>query len=90
MDLDQQENSLVIERKCQAEHKTLKKSINLYALIAKSNNEFVQNFELFNLNIFTQVDILTEYKEGFESRYIEYPTPLCNCYLTISSFFPET
>ncbi|RNA19286.1 hypothetical protein BpHYR1_038030 [Brachionus plicatilis] len=31
-----------------------------------------------------------EYKEGFESRHIEYPTPLCNCYLTISSYFPET
>ncbi|RNA24385.1 hypothetical protein BpHYR1_020520 [Brachionus plicatilis] len=30
-----------------------------------------------------------EYKAGIESRYIEYPTPLCNCYLTISSFFPE-
>ncbi|RNA35574.1 hypothetical protein BpHYR1_024017 [Brachionus plicatilis] len=36
------------------------------------------------------VRLVKEYKEGFESRYIEYPTPLCNCYLTISSFFPET
>ena len=35
------------------------------------------------------VRLVEEYKEGFESRYIEYPTPLCNCYLTISSFFPE-
>ncbi|RNA07423.1 hypothetical protein BpHYR1_013753 [Brachionus plicatilis] len=34
--------------------------------------------------------LVKEYKEGFESRYIENPTPLCNCYLTISSFFPET
>ncbi|RNA38584.1 hypothetical protein BpHYR1_048428 [Brachionus plicatilis] len=34
--------------------------------------------------------LVKEYKEGFESRYIEYPTPLCNCYLTISFFFPET
>ncbi|RNA33324.1 hypothetical protein BpHYR1_042769 [Brachionus plicatilis] len=34
--------------------------------------------------------LVKEYKEGFESRHIEYPTPLCNCYLTISSFFPET
>ncbi|RNA20405.1 hypothetical protein BpHYR1_037757 [Brachionus plicatilis] len=32
------------------------------------------------------VRLVKEYKEGFESRYI----PLCNCYLTISSFFPET
>ncbi|RNA18038.1 hypothetical protein BpHYR1_007997 [Brachionus plicatilis] len=36
------------------------------------------------------VRLVKEYKEGFESRYIEYPTPLCNYYLTISSFFPET
>ncbi|RNA14984.1 hypothetical protein BpHYR1_019022, partial [Brachionus plicatilis] len=36
------------------------------------------------------VRLVKEYKEGFESRYIEYPTPLCNCYLTISSYFPET
>ncbi|RNA17073.1 RNA-directed DNA polymerase from mobile element jockey-like, partial [Brachionus plicatilis] len=36
------------------------------------------------------VRLVEEYKEGFESRYIEYPTQLCNCYLTISSFFPET
>ncbi|RNA14066.1 hypothetical protein BpHYR1_006908 [Brachionus plicatilis] len=36
------------------------------------------------------VRLVEEYKEGFKSRYIEYPTPLCNCYLTISSFFPET
>ncbi|RNA19118.1 hypothetical protein BpHYR1_006377 [Brachionus plicatilis] len=36
------------------------------------------------------VRLVKEYKEGFESRYIEYPTPLCNCYLKISSFFPET
>ncbi|RMZ99324.1 RNA-directed DNA polymerase from mobile element jockey-like [Brachionus plicatilis] len=34
--------------------------------------------------------LVKEYKEGFESRNIEYPTPLCNCYLTISSYFPET
>ncbi|RNA16638.1 hypothetical protein BpHYR1_007234 [Brachionus plicatilis] len=34
--------------------------------------------------------LVKEYKEGFESRHIEYPTPLCNCYLTISSYFPET
>ncbi|RNA41268.1 hypothetical protein BpHYR1_001693 [Brachionus plicatilis] len=34
--------------------------------------------------------LVEEYKAGFESRYIEYPTPLCNCYLTISSFFPES
>ncbi|RNA21818.1 hypothetical protein BpHYR1_040460 [Brachionus plicatilis] len=33
--------------------------------------------------------LVEEYKEGFEYRYIEYPTPLCNCYLTISPFFPE-
>ncbi|RNA08153.1 hypothetical protein BpHYR1_047468 [Brachionus plicatilis] len=31
--------------------------------------------------------LVKEYKEGFESRYIEYPTPLCNCSLTISFFF---
>ncbi|RNA20395.1 hypothetical protein BpHYR1_007971 [Brachionus plicatilis] len=30
-----------------------------------------------------------EYRECFESRYIEYPTPLCICCLVISSFFPE-
>ncbi|RMZ95409.1 RNA-directed DNA polymerase from mobile element jockey-like [Brachionus plicatilis] len=36
------------------------------------------------------VRLVEEYKEGFESRYIEYITPLCNCYLTISSFIPET
>ncbi|RNA28084.1 hypothetical protein BpHYR1_019812, partial [Brachionus plicatilis] len=24
--------------------------------------------------------LVEEYREGFESRYIEYPTPLCNCY----------
>ncbi|RNA31706.1 hypothetical protein BpHYR1_004639 [Brachionus plicatilis] len=36
------------------------------------------------------VRLVKEYKEGFESKYIEYPTPLCNCYLTISSYFPET
>ncbi|RNA09898.1 RNA-directed DNA polymerase from mobile element jockey-like [Brachionus plicatilis] len=35
------------------------------------------------------VKLVDEYKEGFESRYVEYPIPLCNCYLTISSFFPE-
>ncbi|RNA18706.1 hypothetical protein BpHYR1_041304 [Brachionus plicatilis] len=34
--------------------------------------------------------LVKEYKEGFESTYIENPTPLCNCYLTISSFFPKT
>ncbi|RMZ95939.1 hypothetical protein BpHYR1_004400 [Brachionus plicatilis] len=34
--------------------------------------------------------LVKEYKEVFESRHIEYPTPLCNCYLTISSYFPET
>ncbi|RNA02787.1 RNA-directed DNA polymerase from mobile element jockey-like [Brachionus plicatilis] len=34
--------------------------------------------------------LMKEYKERFESRYIEYPTPLCNCHLTISFFFPET
>ncbi|RNA11660.1 hypothetical protein BpHYR1_008320, partial [Brachionus plicatilis] len=34
--------------------------------------------------------LVEEYNRGFESRYIEYPTPLCNCYLTISSFFPES
>ncbi|RNA29250.1 hypothetical protein BpHYR1_046832 [Brachionus plicatilis] len=34
--------------------------------------------------------LVKKYKKGFESRYIEYPTPLCNCYFTISSFFPET
>ena len=35
------------------------------------------------------VKLVDEYKQGFESRYIEYPTPLCNCNLTISSFFHE-
>ncbi|RNA16205.1 RNA-directed DNA polymerase from mobile element jockey-like [Brachionus plicatilis] len=35
------------------------------------------------------VKLVEEYRGGFESRYIEYPTPLCNCYLVISSFFPE-
>ncbi|RNA00337.1 hypothetical protein BpHYR1_053125 [Brachionus plicatilis] len=35
------------------------------------------------------VKLVDEYKADFESRYVEYPTPLCNCYLTISSFFPE-
>ncbi|RNA43879.1 hypothetical protein BpHYR1_026137 [Brachionus plicatilis] len=35
------------------------------------------------------VRLVEEYREGFESRYIEYPTPLCNCYLTISSLYPE-
>ncbi|RNA01985.1 hypothetical protein BpHYR1_032675 [Brachionus plicatilis] len=25
--------------------------------------------------------LVNEYREGFESRFIEYPTPLCNCYL---------
>ncbi|RNA30974.1 hypothetical protein BpHYR1_035859 [Brachionus plicatilis] len=34
--------------------------------------------------------LVKEYKEGFESRYIEYLTLLCNFYLTISSYFPET
>ncbi|RMZ98105.1 hypothetical protein BpHYR1_044073 [Brachionus plicatilis] len=27
------------------------------------------------------VRLVEEYREGFESSYIEYPTPLCNCYL---------
>ncbi|RNA41748.1 hypothetical protein BpHYR1_040116 [Brachionus plicatilis] len=36
------------------------------------------------------VRLVEEYKEGFESRCVKYPTPLCNCYLTISSYFPET
>ncbi|RMZ98446.1 hypothetical protein BpHYR1_053616 [Brachionus plicatilis] len=27
--------------------------------------------------------------KGFESRLIEYATPLCNCYLTISSIIPK-
>ncbi|RNA25174.1 hypothetical protein BpHYR1_002426, partial [Brachionus plicatilis] len=34
--------------------------------------------------------LVEEYMKGLESRFIEYPTPLCNCYLTISSHFPET
>ncbi|RNA16382.1 RNA-directed DNA polymerase from mobile element jockey-like [Brachionus plicatilis] len=34
--------------------------------------------------------LVKEYQESFESRYIEYPTPLCNCYISISSFLPET
>ncbi|RNA07662.1 hypothetical protein BpHYR1_035766 [Brachionus plicatilis] len=37
-----------------------------------------------------QNKLVEEYNKGFVSRYIEYPTPLCNCYLTISSFFPES
>ncbi|RNA08263.1 hypothetical protein BpHYR1_047809, partial [Brachionus plicatilis] len=36
------------------------------------------------------VRLVEEYNKGFESRYIEYPTPLCNCYLTISSLFHES
>ncbi|RNA09200.1 RNA-directed DNA polymerase from mobile element jockey-like [Brachionus plicatilis] len=36
------------------------------------------------------IRLVEEYNRGFESRYIENPTPLCNCYLTISSFFPES
>ncbi|RNA27474.1 hypothetical protein BpHYR1_004446, partial [Brachionus plicatilis] len=47
------------------------------------------NFDLSH-SIPLVVRLVKEYKEGFESRYIEYPTPLCNCYLTISSLFPET
>ncbi|RNA06894.1 hypothetical protein BpHYR1_025226 [Brachionus plicatilis] len=35
------------------------------------------------------VRLVEEYREDFESRYIEYPTPLSKCYLTFSSFFPE-
>ncbi|RNA21389.1 hypothetical protein BpHYR1_040077 [Brachionus plicatilis] len=35
------------------------------------------------------VKLVDEYKAGFESSHVEYPTPLCICYLTISSFFPE-
>ncbi|RNA10414.1 leucine-rich repeat transmembrane neuronal 4 [Brachionus plicatilis] len=27
------------------------------------------------------IRLVEKYREGFESRYIEYPTPLCNCYL---------
>ncbi|RNA42821.1 hypothetical protein BpHYR1_001448 [Brachionus plicatilis] len=27
------------------------------------------------------IRLVNEYREGFESRFIEYPTPLCNCYL---------
>ncbi|RMZ99290.1 hypothetical protein BpHYR1_053070, partial [Brachionus plicatilis] len=27
------------------------------------------------------VKLVEEYRGGFESRYIEYPTRLCNCYL---------
>ncbi|RNA10458.1 hypothetical protein BpHYR1_035489 [Brachionus plicatilis] len=40
------------------------------------------------------IRLVNEYREGFESRFIEYPTPLCNslcnCYLEISSFFSLT
>ncbi|RNA36384.1 telomerase reverse transcriptase [Brachionus plicatilis] len=36
------------------------------------------------------VKLMEEYKAGFESRRIEYSTPICNCYITVSSFFPET
>ncbi|RMZ99804.1 hypothetical protein BpHYR1_023631, partial [Brachionus plicatilis] len=35
------------------------------------------------------IKLVDEYKAGFESRYAEYSTTLFNCYLTISSFFPE-
>ncbi|RNA20131.1 hypothetical protein BpHYR1_043440, partial [Brachionus plicatilis] len=40
-------------------------------------------------SILLVVRLVEEYTEGFESRYIEYPTPLCNCYLVISSFIPD-
>ncbi|RNA34936.1 hypothetical protein BpHYR1_032372 [Brachionus plicatilis] len=33
--------------------------------------------------------LVQEYKADIESRFVQYPTPLCNCYLTISFFFPE-
>ena len=33
------------------------------------------------------VRLVNEYRAGFESRFLENPTPLCNCYLVISSFF---
>ena len=36
------------------------------------------------------VRLVNEYKAGFESRFIDYPTPLCNCYLTISSPISES
>ncbi|RNA29734.1 hypothetical protein BpHYR1_034672 [Brachionus plicatilis] len=35
------------------------------------------------------VRLVEEYNSGFESRINEYPTPLWNCYLNISNFFPE-
>ncbi|RNA03353.1 hypothetical protein BpHYR1_043626 [Brachionus plicatilis] len=59
--------------------------------------QYYMNFNLnhnFDNLIFDHLLMIMNFKlpnkEGFESRYIEYPTPLCNCYLTISSYFPET
>ncbi|RNA00951.1 hypothetical protein BpHYR1_046375 [Brachionus plicatilis] len=34
-----------------------------------------------NYSVSLVVRLVEEYREGFESRYIEYPTPLCNCYI---------
>ena len=32
------------------------------------------------------VRLVDEYKRGFNSRYVSYPTPLCNCYLVYDEY----
>ncbi|RNA17558.1 hypothetical protein BpHYR1_035605 [Brachionus plicatilis] len=36
------------------------------------------------------IRLVNEYREGFESRFIEYPTPLCNCYLDFEIILENT
>ena len=31
--------------------------------------------------------LVSEYRRGFESRFVNYPTPLCNCYFVLDSYF---
>ncbi|RNA25185.1 RNA-directed DNA polymerase from mobile element jockey-like [Brachionus plicatilis] len=66
-------------------------AFNKLKLLTVSNRLFELSERYFGTGLSHSIPLVVkEYKEGFESRYIEYPTPLCNCYLTISSFFPET
>ncbi|RNA39844.1 RNA-directed DNA polymerase from mobile element jockey-like [Brachionus plicatilis] len=79
-------------KKLQAIQNTAVRSILKLKYDSPSNIELSERYVGTGLNhsIPLVERLVKEYKEGFESRHIEYPTPLCNCYLTISSFFPET
>ncbi|RNA37873.1 hypothetical protein BpHYR1_007211 [Brachionus plicatilis] len=61
------------------------KAKNIRDLLTASNRLFELSERYFRAGLSHSVPLVVglveEYRESFESRYIKYPTPLCNCYL---------